>query len=129
MASLKLEFARDMRIRALKSLRDEGLTNKEIAQQLGVSENCIWHYLGPNKPDPCVCPIGSRKAIVEIKPNKVKEIFSHGRFDFTVFDKKCVSLGFNSDTGGVIHIGNGMKPAEIGELGYFLLQLADYMEG
>lgn len=83
MRDLKRNLKLDVDIQTLRSMREQGMTNKQIADNLGVSVSTIYRYIGrksqqvkydeiQNKP----CPVPNPTGFVEIpkpKPEKKEE--------------------------------------------------------
>ena len=90
MRDLKRSLKLDVDIQTLRSMREQGMTNKQIADNLGISVSTVYRYIGrksqqvkydeiQNKPCPVPNPTGliaeeiAEKPVVEDIPSFVEE--------------------------------------------------------
>ncbi len=81
MRDLKRSLKLDVDIQTLRSMREQGMTNKQIADNLGISVSTVYRYIGrksqqvkydeiQNKP----CPVPNPTGLVEKEPVTEEEI-------------------------------------------------------
>ena len=80
MQNLKRSLRLDVDIQTLRSMREQGMTNKQIANNLGISVSTVYRYLGrksqevkyneiQNKP----CPVPNPTGFIELPKPEEKE--------------------------------------------------------